>query len=1139
MTGLSWLANETTVDSWQLRRHTVRINHPEGRLLGSGFFVAPGWVMTAAHVVYDLARDAELAVVSVTPSDQDVGTSAVDGEVVVRSAPGTGTGVWPFPDIALVRLRPDREWVGQHPCVWLDDRHPVGTCHAYGFPVREPGVTPSGGPATFGFEGVTSDRYLQLKAGQAAPGLSGAPLVCPVQRGVVGVVVSSRDVYSDLGGLATPIAALLGDLPEVPQDLAETFREVRELGMAAVLADRASWHRVLAMPAAETSLAPPLGRFQRKARSLPAEMLLADSGVVPYLFRDRELEEAQRWCEQASAMEVWRFTGPGGAGKTRHAIELCKIMRGRGWLAGIWDGPAAAADTGFDVADVPLPRLVVVDYVEAFAAGALRVLLGRLQAGASELAPVRVLLLTRTAAGDTDVLREIGRAAGVQLRNVLNDAPAPVEVRGIPAGQRRQLYEEAVVAFRAAWSAEPPPPAIPQVDLSGERYAVPLEVLLEAFDHALSGGAQDTARMPVERALDHEEHYWSLAAPAELTDQERRAAVALATLAGADTDARGEALLRVLPVFAGDDAVALRRRTVRWLRGLYAGSARINPLRPDRLGEALVATTLEQQDDGGPALLRAVLGLPDDAQVSRSLDLLARLAATDATSAGRIAGALFDCHTDLVDRAEREARGVAGRPGRLDIAIGLQRLLASELAGRLEELARRSPHSADALFDLAMSYNRIGDLARKSGRSDRAEALYSRGFVIRIRMAAADRGNLRVARELSISYNRLGDLAHRSSKTPKARRLYSRSLQICERLVQAEPGDPDHARALATTCDRLADVAAEKGPREQAEKLYRRGLQIRERLARLQRHDPAIARELSVSYDKLGDLATEDRRAQEAKRLYERGLAIRVKLMQAAPDDVNVARDLSNSYDRLGDLAVDAKASAEGKARYEEALRIRQRLADAQPGNTTFARDLSRSFNSLGTIASDDGRLSEARHLYEEGLEIVERLIRAEPRNTMLARDRSVFLTNLGDVALYDGRLDDAEALYKQGLDGAQRLLAVEPENTTFARDTANFYERLGGLLRERSDPPARAEVLLSAGVQSRRRLHEGDRERGDLAEELAYALLQLADTIDGPVAQRLTGEAEELLQSYDQEGKLTGKGKELLQQARRQRTNE
>ncbi|GAA3216206.1 trypsin-like serine protease [Dactylosporangium siamense] len=720
MTGLSWLANETTVESWQLRRHTVRINHPHGRLLGSGFFVAPGWVMTAAHVVYDLVEGGELPVVSVTPSDEDVGTDGVEGEVVVRSAPGNGTGVWPFPDVALVRLRPTQEWVGRHPCVWLDDRHPVKTCHAYGYPVRVPGVTPSGGPATFDFEGETSDRYLQLKAGQAAPGLSGAPLVCPVQRGVVGVVVSSRDVDTDLGGLATPVGALLGELTGVPQDLAEKLREVRGLGVAAVLADRASWHRVLQMPAAETSLAPPLARFQRKPRSLPAEMLLADAGVVPYLFRGHELEEAQRWCEQASAMEVWRFTGPGGAGKTRFAIELCKIMKGRGWLAGFWDGPAAAADTGFDVADVPLPRLIVLDYVEAFAAGDLRVLLGRLQIRASELAPVRVLLLSRTTAGDTDVLREIGKAAGVQLRNVLNDAPDPLDVGGIPVGQRRRLYEAAVMAFRAAWFPDPPQLAIPRIDLTADRYAVPLEVLLEAFDHALSGrpagGAPDTDRMPVERALDHEERYWSLAAPPELTDQERRTAVALATLAGADRDSRGEALLEVLPVFAEPGAAGLRRRTVQWLRGLYDGSARINPLRPDRLGEVLVATTLAEQDDGGPALLRSVLALPDDAQVSRSLDLLARLAATDAVSAGRIAEALFSCHTDLVERAEHEARGVAGRPGRLDIAIGLQRLLASVLAKRLEVLARQSPRRVAALFDLTMSYNRIGDLARKSGR---------------------------------------------------------------------------------------------------------------------------------------------------------------------------------------------------------------------------------------------------------------------------------------------------------------------------------------------------------------------------------------------------------------------------------------
>lgn len=60
----------------------------------------------------------------------------------------------------------------------LDPRSPLdGECHAWGYSEREDGVAPTGSPASFLCEGIEGDDYLKLKAGQAAPGLSGAPLV--------------------------------------------------------------------------------------------------------------------------------------------------------------------------------------------------------------------------------------------------------------------------------------------------------------------------------------------------------------------------------------------------------------------------------------------------------------------------------------------------------------------------------------------------------------------------------------------------------------------------------------------------------------------------------------------------------------------------------------------------------------------------------------------------------------------------------------------------------------------------------------------------------------------------------------------------------------------------------------------------
>ncbi len=73
-------------------------------------------------------------------------------------------------------------------------------------------------------------------------------------------------------------------------------------------------------------------------------------------------------CRQRPLTRVrypWLRLAQGGAGKTRFAIELCREISRRGWLAGMLPGQ----DRG--ISDIPLPRLVTVDYVEERDSGAL------------------------------------------------------------------------------------------------------------------------------------------------------------------------------------------------------------------------------------------------------------------------------------------------------------------------------------------------------------------------------------------------------------------------------------------------------------------------------------------------------------------------------------------------------------------------------------------------------------------------------------------------------------------------------------------------------------------------------------------------------------------------------------------------
>lgn len=165
------------------------------------------------------------------------------------------------------------------------------------------------------YQGVDGDGYLSLRSGLVHPGLSGAPLVCPTRRAVVGVVTATRDPRGDLGGWAALVSALAAGAPVLPPDLAAAAAQMLRLNRVAVLADRASWHAVLPVPEADRQVETTWERFVRGGKSQPSQMLVAEHLVVPYLFRDSDLDRVEQWCQSPEPMALTVVAGRGGGGK--------------------------------------------------------------------------------------------------------------------------------------------------------------------------------------------------------------------------------------------------------------------------------------------------------------------------------------------------------------------------------------------------------------------------------------------------------------------------------------------------------------------------------------------------------------------------------------------------------------------------------------------------------------------------------------------------------------------------------------------------------------------------------------------------------------------------------------------------------
>lgn len=181
----------------------------EGLDRGSGFFVAPGTIVTCAHV----AGPPDTAV-TVTWQGR-----SLPGTVRWGSDPGEPDGFTAYPDLAVVEVDlPD----GGHQSVWLDDHRPASHTeftvagHAR---VYESAPVPISGRYAHRGE---HDEMIRLTDDTIEPGMSGGPVLDERTGGVCGVTKASRKQGQPAaGGVAVPIRALREIMPP------DRYRELR------------------------------------------------------------------------------------------------------------------------------------------------------------------------------------------------------------------------------------------------------------------------------------------------------------------------------------------------------------------------------------------------------------------------------------------------------------------------------------------------------------------------------------------------------------------------------------------------------------------------------------------------------------------------------------------------------------------------------------------------------------------------------------------------------------------------------------------------------------------------------------------------------------------------------------------------
>ncbi|WP_052397278.1 trypsin-like peptidase domain-containing protein [Streptomyces sp. NRRL F-5123] len=1104
------------------------------RRRGSGYLIAPGLVLTSAHVVPGPGATVTVSRVRGARGERGRHPATVlwrgtphardDAALLRVDAPGARPP-WPVPPVRWGRL----------------------VTHASGTPCATTGLpwfVQLGAPDLLRLDGTVNrtdrsannrhlmrlDERAEARTGDGGrpfsplSGLSGASLFC-------GDLLTAV-VAQDFGALTytrvevVPAYVLLSD-PE--------FRRIVEAHGLGTVPEPAEWQRLTTHRTG--------GRRPRtRPLASPAALLEAEHAVVPFQGREDLLADLLRWCAEPG-LGVRLLHGPGGQGKTRLALELTDRLE-RGGAAVVWpDADATAADLTA-LGDTAVPLLVVVDYAETRVdqlTGLLKTLVRR-----PGTVPLRILLLARTADGDW---WRAARRESRDTRDLLDGMPVTALPPLVPGpGGRAGAYDAAVDALARAlprvrghryrkWdalarqvaAARGGGAAAPGADTA---LTLHMTALADLLDAALIPGGPPGASGPVERRLlDHESKYWEAAArryglAARETSLED--ALAAAFLCGADDPFQGQRLLGRISALRplGPEQ---HQAFAEWIAALYPprdGGA-WGALLPDRLAEFFVAERLT----GNARLAGELLGGARDtadgvtsAQAARLLTVYARAAAHPAVR-GTLDAPLCELCVRRGDVLERPAVDVATQAERpAPLVAALQRIadapaatyddllrlaghlpeqthtlapLAAGVTGRLAGVLRvRAADDPAVLPELALTLRRLTGRLGDAGEVGRAYAAACEARRIYEGLAADDPAAYRP--ELAAVLHNLSVTAGRAGRRDEALEPARASVRLYRELAAGRPETDDSWTYVAHGLGALAFAEGNSGRPEAALAAVDEEVRIRRPLADV--HGETARAGLAAALNNqaiwrkdCGHLDAALAASQEAVRRLR-------PLAEERPDAhlPGLARAVSTLSDCLGRAGRPHKALEAAR----EALAIRRRLASGRSGSSLA--DLARSLNSLAIDLGDTGRTEESLPYAAEAVDVLRQLADVEPAayGHELANTLNTYANQLSDA----GHVAEAAAAAQESADRYAALAEREPD--VFTADLAMSLLTLAGRLEEAGKP---GEALTAAEECVRLHRELAARRPGTGEHELASALNNLC------LLLHRAGREEEALAAVDE----------------------
>jgi len=435
----------------------------------------------------------------------------------------------------------------------------------------------------------------------------------------------------------------------------------------------------------------------------------------------------------------------------------------------------------------------------------------------------------------------------------------------------------------------------------------------------------------------------------------------------------------------------------------------------------------------------------------------------------------------------------------------LQREMLEKASAYYERFAKAEPADAAGRQEWGRAYLRLGDVRRKLGRREPAEAAYRRSIAILSALAAdhpavAEHREHRAAAVAGLA----SELASRSkgADQAEAEKRY-REAEKAQTELLAGSASPARRLALARTERGLADLLRVAGRPDESEASCRRAIALLE--AAVAESPAAVGprQELAASSDALGVLLADRGRVEEAEAADRRAIDLFERLVAEAPNLPRPRDGLAKAYNSLGllDRAVGSVAESEDLLRRQVA--INDRLAGDFPDRPEYRRTLARGLTNLGILLREANRPRDAEPILRRALDLNEKLAARSPAVRNFRRDQATCLNNLGELLATTARRAESEGYYRKALKIDEDLAAEAPTVPEHRAAAAGVLNNLGVWLKA-SNRPQEAIAAFEGGSRAFEALAVADADRPATRRDRSKCLSNLGNALsaDGRFAE-------------------------------------